>query len=176
METNSIINFEIWSLIFQGLLVLVSIIGVVIAYIKSTEYIKDREERFRSEVKWRTEKAYENYRICETLTTATKRVFEASNKGTDYSKIEFNHDIATIVNYLESLSIGIEQKIYNEDMLKDYFKESVYKCTKVFLLGEDGDVNGRSWKSKKPVIIDPKEQPHLIKLFNRWYPTSKYKV
>lgn len=120
------------------------------------------------EIKWKTERAYEQYKT-ETFKVITENIFKSSNCGTDYTKIEFNHDIVCLVNYLESIAVGIFQGIYNEKMMNDFLKESIYKSVKVFLLGESGEVYGRTWKANK-VLIKPCEQPFLMKLYHEWYP------
>ena len=130
--------------------------------------LEERKVQYEREIKWKTVRAYEAYKT-KTFKEITENIFKASKNGTDYTQIELNHDIVCLVNYLESIAVGIHQGIYNEQMMKDFLKESVYKSVKVFLLGESGEVHGRTWKAKK-VLIKPKEQPFLMKLYFSWYP------
>ncbi|MBA7528582.1 hypothetical protein ES705_20770 [subsurface metagenome] len=164
-------DLQEWSLLVQCIMAVTAILALIIGYFKLDQYMKDRKSRFESEVKWKTEKAYENYKISECLTRATNSIFKKTADGTDYSKIEFNYDVAVVINYLESIAIGIDQGIYNEKMIRNYLEGAIYKATKVFLLGEGGDYRGRKWKASK-VMIKPHEQPFLIKLYNKWFEKS----
>jgi hypothetical protein len=129
---------------------------------------EQREIQLEREIKWQTEHAYEKYKT-KTFNKITENIFLASNNGTDYTRIELSHDIICLINYLESIAVGIFQGIYNERMMFDFLKESVYKSVKVFLLGQSGEVKGRTWKAKKR-IINPIEQPFLMELYYKWYP------
>ena len=81
---------------------------------------------------------------------ARGKLWEASDNGTDYTKLTSAHefDAVTLLNYLEGVAIGIEQDIYVEKMAKDYLKEIVHKAFSALIKGESGD----GWKATTPMF------------------------
>lgn len=146
-----------------------TLIAAIIAVFKLSNISKQIEITNKREIKWKTEATYEIYRSSSMFKKVTESIFEKSKNGTDYTNFEYDHNVLYLINYLESIAVGVEQGIYNEDMMKDYLKEAVYKSVKVFLLGLGGDLKGRSWTANKSVTY-PNEQPNLMRLYKKWFP------
>ena len=78
---------------------------------------------------------------------AMKRLWNVTVNGTDYTKLtdEYKFEALTLLNYLQSLAIGIKQKVYLEEMVKDFLQERVEKEVKVLIKGE----SGKGWNATK---------------------------
>ena len=71
-------------------------------------------------------------KVIPPIKAASENLWQASNHGTDYTKLtEANKfDAITLLNYLEGVAIGIFQNIYVEQMTRDYLQEIVRKAVK----------------------------------------------
>lgn len=135
--------------------------------------IEERKITKEREIKWKTEATYDHYRTNEIFRSITKNIFNKSKNGSDYTDYKFDHDVVCLLNYFESIAVGVNQGIYNEDMMKDYLNESIYKSVKIFILGESGEIKGRTWVANKG-IIKPGEQPFLMELYTKWFPIEQH--
>jgi hypothetical protein len=92
------------------------------------------------ERKWETLRACHRYSNDPILHEVAKRVWEATDKGTNYTDdADFDeHDVIVVMNYLEVLAIGVRQGLYIEAIVKDFHEPIIDKMVKVFLLGESG--------------------------------------
>ena len=87
---------------------------------------------------------------------ASKRVWEASNGGEDYTKAD-RRDIIVITNYFSTLATGIKQGIYIEEIVKDSLKSSIKKVVEKFL---------------HTGMVDKEEHKSLLSLYSDWFPES----
>jgi hypothetical protein len=101
------------------------------------------------------------------LKRAMRNLYRATHNGSDYSKLGDDHefDALTVLNYLDGIAMGIEQRVYIEAMAKDYLDDTVQKAVKALILGESGD----GWKSDKK-FIDAKYFVPLCDMYKRWNP------
>lgn len=127
------------------------------------------------EKKWATIKACERYDSDPAINHYVRAIWAKSQEGTDYTKHDENlHDVIGFLNYLDSLSIGIYQGVYNEQIVSDHMRSTIYKAVKVFIKGESGEVDGRSWKTNKP-LLKPDGFPCLIRLYESWFKSAEPK-
>ncbi len=76
------------------------------------------ERRMRE---WETLKARPRYDFDPVIDGTTQRIWEASNNGKDYTLPGVNsRDIVCLLNYLDGLAVGIEQKLYMEEIVRDH--------------------------------------------------------
>ncbi len=92
---------------------------------------------------WETLKACQIYDSDPTLDEATKRIWIASCKGTNYASASVDtRDMICLLNYLDGLSIGIEQELYIEKVVKDHlgpvFNHAVTDFVESGLVNKDG--------------------------------------
>ena len=104
------------------------------------------------------------------IKAASANLWQASNHGTDYTKLtEANKfDAITLLNYLEGMAIGIFQNIYVEQMARDYLQEIVRKAVKALIRGESGD----GWKATHE-MFSCSEFAILCQLYDKWFPTTQ---
>ena len=99
----------------------------------------------------------------------------ASQNGTDYTNIQDEHrlDCITVLNYLDGVAVGVEQKVYIEEMAKDYLEAIVHKAVQALVKGESGE----GWKAGRPIATQA-QFPTLYALHERWSPKTvpKYKA
>ncbi|HEV3040791.1 MAG TPA: hypothetical protein VHA33_23700 [Candidatus Angelobacter sp.] len=69
----------------------------------------------------------------------------------------------TLLNYFEGLAIGIAERMYIEEMARDYLEASLNKVVKAFKFGESGD----GWKASKSFFPE-KDFASLSKLYRAW--------
>jgi hypothetical protein len=130
------------------------------------DQIKIQGER---EKKWHTVDACERYSTDPILHRVTKQIWENSSNGTDYTNCNsLDHNIIQLLDYLDSIAVGIEQDIYDEYIVKSNLEEVVYKAVKVFIKGESGCIHERSWIAGKS-LCGEKEYPFLSKLYKKWF-------
>jgi hypothetical protein len=135
-----------------------------------SEHMRVQGER---EKKWATIKACERYDSEPSINQYARKIWEESKSGTDYVNVDnILHDIIGLMNYLDSLAIGVDQGVYNEQIVKDHMKSSIYKSVKAFIKGESGEVDGIAWKAAKP-LVDAKGFPCLLKLYDKWFPGDR---
>ena len=83
----------------------------------SREADKNADRRTRE---WNTLAACQRYDFDPVIEAATARIWEASNKGTDYRSNVERRDIVVLLNYLDGLAIGIDQDLYIDQIVKDH--------------------------------------------------------
>jgi hypothetical protein len=98
---------------------------------------------------------------------AMKNLWEATEFGTDYRKLTAENlfDALTLLNYLLGIAVGVEQKVYLEQMTKDFLEPVVYKAVKALIKGEDGT----GWKVTKS-FVPAADFVSLCKLYDQWFP------
>jgi hypothetical protein len=129
---------------------------------------KDEAERDRAARKaeeWRhieanTLRACERYFSNPVIVAASKKVFEASENGTKYSKEKFGlaeHDLLTVLNFLNGLGVGVEEGIFSGDIIKDHMPNTVVKVVDTII----------------PALIDqPAKFQALMNLRDNWKKAS----
>jgi len=126
------------------------------------EQIRIQDERQR---KWATVEACDAYVTDPVIYQASKNLWVASQNGTDYSDKDAidAHDVATLLNYLESLATGVEQGVYVEEIVRDHFEGIMTKAVLVFIQGKSSE----NWRASDPYF--PEEAvPGLMTLYMRW--------
>jgi len=99
------------------------------------------------------------------LKEARKHLWDASDGGTDYTKLNATHsfDVSTLLNYFQDFAIGIAERVYIEEMAREYLEASLNKAVKALIFGESGD----GWKASKSFF--PEEDfASLGKLYRAW--------
>ena len=105
---------------------------------------------------------YENN---ERLREAMKAIWEKSNCGSDYTRLDKSDHFhaLTILNYLSGVACGIEQGLIIEPLAKDYLQSTVDKSVKAFIRGESGP----GWKSERS-LISPDGFESLVRVQEAW--------
>ncbi|MCI0564363.1 MAG: hypothetical protein MN733_38310 [Nitrososphaera sp.] len=151
-----------------------------------------QRDRFDQEKKWETTKICQKFSIDPEITgclrTIAQHVTESGHGAhRDYSDVANHADsrIAArlLLNYFDSIAIGVEQGFYIEDIVADQFKDVVLKMLyEVYVQGTNGSHRGLSWTATKRELIAPDGHfEALRKLYTRWYPvtpprSTSYKV
>ncbi len=112
------------------------------------------ERRMRE---WETLKACQQYDFDVVIDQATKRVWNASRKGTDYKNADVDtRDLICVLNYLDGMATGIKQKLYIEEVVRDHlgpvFDHAVVNFVESGRIGRDGltsllDIHAKWFKS-----------------------------
>lgn len=161
---------EILGLIFTAITAIATSVLAIMGIIQLKKISENMITQGEREKKWATIKACERYDSDPALNRYTKVIWEKSKNGIDYTNIEeARHEILGFLNYLDSLAIGIYQGVYNEQIVYDHMKGSVYKAVKVFIKGESGEVDGLSWTIDKP-FVKAEGFTCLLKLYGKWFP------
>ena len=83
---------------------------------------------------WETLKACRAYDLDPVLDEATKRIWIASDNGKNYASTKIDErDVIILLNYLDGLATGIEQKLYIESVLRDHLGQDVKKAVESFI-------------------------------------------
>lgn len=104
----------------------------------------------------RTMDAVREYDTSPVIAEAERNIWEQSNHRLNYDSVD-EFDKLTLLNYLESLAIGIEQGVYDSAIVNDHLGSIIQAAIEKF------------------INIDqvPKEEfPALMKLYNRWFPVD----
>lgn len=138
-------------------------------------------ERFIQEIKWETFRAvlkFEHDPVIVEKFNVLLKSNSGNDKERDYTTLSDNQEARfaarCILNYFDTLAIGVEHKFYIEDIIKDHFEPIVLKLVcDAFLLRKDGSVgegeNRMTWKSATPVAPSTHFH-HLLEMYKRWYP------
>lgn len=110
--------------------------------------------------KSRTLTTCEKYDL-DPILDASLRNLAAGNLSGDFAKAprKYKTDVTTILNYLDSVAIGIEQGLYIDALAKDHLSVIVKKHVKDYL----SDVG-----AARSIGIDPENFGHLKALGERW--------
>jgi len=97
----------------------------------SREAEANAERRMRE---WESLRACDRYSYDPVLEAACERIWGASDQGTNYGKPEVSRrDMVVVLNYLDSLAVGIQQDLYIEQLLKDHLSVIVEEHVRDFL-------------------------------------------
>jgi len=101
----------------------------------------------------------------ELLKQAMKNLWQATDSGTDYRKLTATNDfdVLTVLNYFDGLAIGIAERVYVEEMARDFLEDSLNKAVRALIYGESGE----GWKASKPIFPE-KDFAILVKLYRAW--------
>jgi hypothetical protein len=104
--------------------------------------------------KWASIAACERYDSDPVIEEATKFIWQNRNGPNDYSNIsEYKREVIVLLNYLDSLAIGIGQKMYFEDIIRDHMEPIIKHAVENFVL---------------PGHFPRKDLQSLIRLYERW--------
>jgi hypothetical protein len=79
-----------------------------------------------------TLRACERYYSDPVISEATRRIWVASNNGTDYTKAAIDsHDLIITLNYLDGIAVGIKQHVYSAPIVKDHMQSTYIKIIDV---------------------------------------------
>jgi hypothetical protein len=77
-------------------------------------------------------------RVCEriysdpVISVVTQRIWVASKNGTDYRTAAIDgHDLITMLNYFDSIAIGIKQGVFSAAIVKDHMASAFIKIVDV---------------------------------------------
>lgn len=131
------------------------------------------------------QKMWETVRACQKFTTDAQiqgyfELIQSANKGTlndrDFTELNQNPSVVMaarkLLNYFDTLAIGVKENIYIEDVIKHHFEEVVLRMVyEAFILGISGTIPDAniSWKVRAPVA-SPAEYKELVEMYERWYP------
>ncbi|MBT1065198.1 DUF4760 domain-containing protein [Bowmanella sp. Y26] len=84
-------------------------------------------------------------------------------------------DVYTVLNFFDSLAIGVEQEILIESLVYDYLHHPLKKAVEALILGKPNS----EWTVTKKHSHETGYE-HLIELYNKWEkvgrPTAKFKA
>lgn len=124
---------------------------------KITEQTKAANDQKK---KWASIAACERYDSDPILDEATKVIWNKRQSPTDYSNVkEYEREVIILLNYLDSLAIGVEQKLYFETIIRDHMEPIINHAVEKFLLVD-------------PCIFNKKDLQALVDLYNRWHSRS----
>jgi hypothetical protein len=127
-----------------------------------------RDEAKRS----RTLMACERYDLDPVLDRSCRRLVQAKDSGDleKYPRV-FRADIWSILNYLESLAIGIERDLYLEPIVKDYMSDILAGYIEEYITG------GLAQRAAEGDIVGQVERDYagIIKLNRKWSANAKAK-
>jgi hypothetical protein len=77
-------------------------------------------------------RACERYYSDAVISEATRRIWVASNNGTDYIDATIDsHDLIITLNYLDGIAVGIKQHVYSAPIVKDHMQSTYIKIIDV---------------------------------------------
>jgi hypothetical protein len=165
-------QWDIWwsatTAIATLLAALISVIALIFAGAQVRILNRTNQFQHDREVKWRSLDVVNTYVIDPVLAHAKKELYIGTKGLSDYSIVtagsELRFHVRTVLNFLESFSTGIEQGLYNEVLLRDYFKNLLIRATRVYILGSFPDNPTLCVAAK----FDKENFPSLIRIYNRW--------
>lgn len=124
IQTFALSDWKDLSIVIQGIL-MIFLVGAA-AY----QFRALRTENKKS----RTHEICDRY-TCDPIVHGATRIMRASWLNEDIFKNseKYRTDIITILNYFENVAIGINRKIYDEDLVFDYLGSAMRINTKRFL-------------------------------------------
>lgn len=119
----------------------------------SREAERNAERRQRE---WETVRACERYDVDPVLEAISSRLWDASDGGTNYAKEGVNQrDLICLLNYFDSLAIGIVQGLYIDAIVKDHLGLVIPKCVEQFILAG---------------LVDSDGYENLMQVYENWRP------
>lgn len=114
---------------------------------------------------WRTLDACEKYDTDPVLDLCSQNLAAGKDSG-DFDKAprSYRLNVYTLLNYLEGLSIGIDQNLYVEDIVRDHLEGVVRKLVGDYLDEE----------TAKKIGFDPRDYERLAALDRRWSATQTH--
>ena len=81
-------------------------------------------------------------------------------EGADFKKdpLKFKHEVIIVLNYLDQIAIGIDQKVYDEDMIRDHMEPIFAHYRKMYLNNELMSALGK----------DVDDYKSLYRMTDRW--------
>ncbi len=111
-----------------------SIAVAAIAWFQIASFRKEQNAQRRSQKNWQTLKACEKYDTDPILTESLKILRDARNSGDlRVNPEKYTLEMITILNYLDGIMIGIEQRFYDEDVVHDHLKPIIEDHVAEFL-------------------------------------------
>jgi hypothetical protein len=131
---------------------LVAQLGALAQQVQASREVEQAAAQRQRE--WETIAACGRYDIDPVIETISKRLWDASRAGVDYSKVD-PRDCICILNYFDSLAIGIRQNLYIEEIVKDHNGLVISKAVELFIKGE---------------LVPAEGYRHLMALYDKWNP------
>lgn len=104
----------------------------------------------------RTVDAVRDYDTSPVIAEAERNIWEQSNHRLNYESVD-EFDKLTLLNYLDSLAIGIEQGVYDDKIVNDHLGSIIQAAVEKFI--NTGQV--------------PEDEfPALIKIYDLWFPVD----
>jgi hypothetical protein len=166
---------------FASIITAVATVALAVFGIRQLSQLRDQLKLQAKQIaiQGKRERKWRSIDVCDRLLTdpilhrTTQRIWEKTQCGTDYSNCDKNdHDIIALLNYLESIAIGIYQKIYVAKIVHDNLSEEIYKGVRAFILGEKGTIAGCTWTPTAGIYTE-KDYPCLAKLYKEWFEEGK---
>lgn len=102
-----------------------------------------------------TLKACQAYDFDGVIDAATARIAKAAGLGKDYKSPNVSQrDVICVLNYLDGLAIGIEQKLYIEQIVRDHLGPVIDHAVTNFL---------------DTAVVERHYYPHLTNVHGRWF-------
>lgn len=142
--------------------------GLIIAWVQLGKLREQIRQSSEQDKRRNTLEACQRYETDTLLKEAMRSLWQASDSGTDYTKLNDPHvfDALTLLNYFEGIATGVLKDIYIEEMVRDYLGTSVNKAVEALIFGRSGS----GWKATKPLCQET-EFPILCRLYERWNTT-----
>ena len=130
----------------------------IIAYWQLGDLNKGRKREFEiQKVAW-TLQSVNRYESDQSINDAANAVTKhISKQATFDDNIEFELAAKTVLNFLDSIAIGIQQKLYDEDTAKEYLINIVRHQVDDLLIPKLGGS-----------YVKQEFYPHLLHIYGKW--------
>ena len=145
------------------ILILVIVLGRLVSQLRrGVEGMGHDQEH---EKRQRTLDAVRRYETDPQLREAIKQLYEKTDQGTDYTRLEDSDrfNVITLLNYFDGIACGIAQGMLIESLARDYLQFVLDKAVKALLRGESSD----TWVAGPP-MVPPDGYETLLDLHQRW--------
>jgi hypothetical protein len=152
--TTAVFTLALVVAAFWQLPMIASQVRQLAAQIRLTREADENTERRQRE--WATVAACERYDVDPVLEEVTSRIWDASGGGTNYRdpKVQ-KRDLVCLLNYMDSLAIGIRQDLYIEGIVKAHMKLVLSKAVREFILSG---------------LVPREGYDNLLRLHEQWNP------
>lgn len=138
-----------------------TVIGLVFGYVSLSLQIEEVKDARSIEVALQ-------YLTSEVLAGAKTTINERTANGSDYSSMktdkELRRAVELVLNYLETISMGVRNNIYNEKTVCSHLRRVVEKQVVVHIRGQSPD--GVSHRNERP--YSENDFKSLVHVYGRW--------
>ena len=144
------------------------LISLLIAYLQLSYSIEGVRQQINDSKSTRSMEIVFQYLTSDVIASAKNIINSNTNNGTDYSKAnsnpELKRSILLILNFLNTISSGIENGVYDEKLVCSHLRRVVEKQVTVHIKGQVIDGVTKSNPSPYPET----EFTSLVTIYDHW--------